>query len=353
MKTAIVILNWNTKHFLEEFLQSVTDSVTGADVIVADNNSTDGSVEYLNRNFPHIRKIFFDKNEGFTGGYNLAFEKIKGDNYKYMLLLNSDIEVVPGWFEPLEEWMEEHPECGACAPKLHSYKEKDMFEYAGAAGGFIDKYGYPFCRGRIMKKVEKDYGQYDSVKNVFWATGACLMVRCDLWEKLGGLDSRFFAHMEEIDLCWRMQLAGYKITIIPNSVIYHVGGGTLPNTSAMKLFLNYRNNLLMLDNNLKRTCSLTMSPARACFKAEKIIITRMILDAFSALTYLMCGKTKYFTAVIKAHRDYRKLRKQNKTNEIAKDGQRERITIDGFYEKSILLQYILKGKKIFQTIQKL
>ena len=257
MKTAIVILNWNGKHFLEKFLPGLADSISGGteqtEIIVADNGSTDGSLEFLSETFPSIHTITFDRNYGFTGGYNRALRQIDA---QYYILLNSDIEITDGWLEPLVEWMDTHPFCGACAPKLLSYADREMFEYAGAAGGMIDRYGYPFCKGRILKMTEKDYGQYDEPEDVLWASGACLMVRADIYRKTGGLDERFFAHQEEIDLCWRIQLEGYNVTVIPESKVFHVGGGTLQNGSPWKLMLNYRNNLLMLSNNLAKTYSL-------------------------------------------------------------------------------------------------
>jgi GT2 family glycosyltransferase len=273
MKTAVVILNWNTEGFLKEFLPGLLHSVgkvDGAEVIVADNASNDGSLKVMQELFPQVRTIAFEKNYGFTGGYNKAFEQIDSE---YFVLINSDIEVTENWLSPLVDWMDTHPECGACAPKLHSWQERDKFEYAGAAGGYIDRFGYPFCRGRVLKRLETDNGQYDNPKDVFWATGACLMVRSSLYRKLGGLDERFFAHMEEIDLCWRMQLEGYRISVVPQSVVYHVGGGTLPATSPFKLYLNYRNNLLMLENNLSRTFALKyrhLTPDKAAALLEEI-----------------------------------------------------------------------------------
>ena len=237
MKTAVVILNWNTEGFLRDFLPGLLQSVRnveGAEVIVADNASSDGSMTVMKEMFPQVRTIAFDKNYGFTGGYNRAFEQIDSE---YFVLINSDIEVPQDWLGPLVDWMDTHPECGACAPKLHSWQEREKFEYAGAAGGYIDLFGYPFCRGRVLKRLETDMGQYDTPADVFWATGACLMVRSSLYRRLGGLDERFFAHMEEIDLCWRMQLEGFKVTVVPESVVYHLGGGTLPASSPFKLFL--------------------------------------------------------------------------------------------------------------------
>lgn len=317
MKCAVVILNWNTEDYLRKFLPGVLDSTAGiADVVVADNASTDGSVNLLRSDFPSVRRIEFDKNFGFTGGYNKALSMLEG--YEYFVLLNSDIETPRGWLQPLLEWMEKTPSCGICAPKLHSYFDKDSFEYAGAAGGYIDRYGYPFCRGRILKRVEKDKGQYDGPPaRVFWATGACLMVRSSLWKHLGGLDDRFFAHMEEIDFCWRAALEGYETCVVTDSVVYHLGGGTLPNNSPFKLRLNFRNNLLMLRNNLAQTLALQyyskgISASKAAKKglrrASRRIFTRKLLDGCAAAGYLLCGKLSYVKAVAAAHREFRHLR---------------------------------------------
>lgn len=301
MKTAVVILNWDTKDFLEKFLPPLIESTEGldAEVIVADSASTDASMEMMSEKFPKIRQIRLEKNYGFTGGYNRALSLVDAE---YYVLINSDIEVPKNWLSPLVEWMDTHPECGACGPKLHSWYDRDMFEYAGAAGGYLDRYGYPFCRGRVMSKIEKDTGQYDTPANVLWVSGACLMVRSSLWNSLGGLDDRFFAHMEEIDLCWRIQLSGFKVTVVPSSVVYHIGGGTLPKKSPYKLFLNYRNNLLMLENNLPKTIGRK--------RARRRILTRMILDGMSGIVYLITGKWESFKAVVKAHREYRKLRRR-------------------------------------------
>lgn len=236
MRTAVVILNWNTKEYLERFLPGLLASATdGTEIIVADSASTDGSMEMLSEKFPTVRQIRLDKNYGFTGGYNRAFKAVcelpDAGDLEYFVLINSDIEVPQDWLKPLTDWMDSHPDCAACAPKLHSWYEKDSFEYAGAAGGMLDRFGYPFCRGRVLKRVEKDNGQYDSPAKVFWATGACLMVRKTEYSKMVGLDDRFFAHMEEIDLCWRLQLEGKNIFVVPQSVVWHLGGGTLPNDS--------------------------------------------------------------------------------------------------------------------------
>ena len=301
MKTAVVILNYNTRNYLEQFLPGLLASCEGLDaqVIVADNASADSSADFMQSHFPEIPLIVLEKNYGFTGGYNRALQMIEAD---YYVLINSDIEVPKGWLGPLVEWMDSHPECGACGPKLLSWHQRDTFEYAGAAGGLLDRYGYPFCRGRIMQKVEKDHGQYDQPADVLWCSGACLMVRSSVWKALGGLDDRFFAHMEEIDLCWRMQLRGWKVTMVPSSYVYHIGGGTLPNESPFKLRLNYRNNLLMLENNLPSTLG-------SRFKTRIRIFTRMCLDGLSALVYLLKGKWSFFRAVIQAHLEYRRLRR--------------------------------------------
>lgn len=337
MKIAVVILNWNTKDYLRMFLPPLLDSVAmfnggvsgletslaengsrqadgqpdWAEVVVADSASTDGSMEMMAEKFPSVRRIPLEKNYGFTGGYNRAL-KMLCDNpsediapasgetarsipYDLFILLNSDIEVTRDWLRPLADWMKEHPECGACGPKLHSWYERDMFEYAGAAGGWIDRFGYPFCRGRVLGKVEKDSGQYDTPSDVLWVTGACLAVRASVWNSLGGLDDRFFAHMEEIDLCWRMQLEGWKVTVIPESTVYHLGGGTLPKNSPQKLYLNYRNNILLLDNNLART----IGRRRAALR----IFCRKLLDGCSAMVYLLSFRMDFFRAVWRAHRD--------------------------------------------------
>ena len=362
MKTAVVILNWNTEGFLKEFLPSLlhsTAGVEGAEVIVADNASTDGSLKVMHELFPEVRTIALDKNYGFTGGYNIAFSQIDSDLF---VLINSDIEVTDGWLEPLVRWMEDHPGCGACAPKLHSWQERDRFEYAGAAGGYIDRYGYPFCRGRVLKRLENDHGQYDRPAEVFWATGACLMVRSSLYRRLGGLDERFFAHMEEIDLCWRMQLQGWRVTVVPDSVVYHVGGGTLPATSPFKLFLNYRNNLLMLANNLASTYALdafregyglTAAARKGRKQAERFILFRKMLDLMSASVYLMTLKTDCFKAVLKAHKEFRKLEHRHSESEICDFLQEhgKRSVVKGRYGRWIVLQSLLRGDGIFENIE--
>ena len=366
MKTAIVILNWNTEGFLKEFLPSLlrsTEKVHGAEVVVADNASTDGSMKVMSELFPDVKTISFDRNYGFTGGYNKAFQELdQSEKPEYFLLINSDIEVTENWLKPLVEWMDTHPECGACAPKLHSYQERDKFEYAGAAGGYLDKYGYPFCRGRVLKRLESDNGQYDSPADVMWATGACLMVRSSVYRDLGGLDERFFAHMEEIDLCWRMQLAGYKVTVVPESLVYHVGGGTLPASSPFKLFLNYRNNLLMLENNLAKTFALEFfrkgldaetAAKKGLKKAGRRIRQRKTLDWMSAMVYMLTFKTESFKAVRKAYKEYRSLVNRPDLEEVTAYvlSNGSKATVKGIYNRSIILRSLLKGKDIFRSIK--
>ena len=246
---AVIILNWNGSRLLRRYLPSVvatTDPAIGR-VIVVDNGSDDDSLEVLRREFPEVETIAFDKNLGFAAGYNKAIEMTR---YPYTVLLNSDVRTSEGWLQPLYDYMEAHPEVGAIQPKLLSDSDPSSFEYAGACGGFIDRNGYPFCRGRIFADCEHDEGQYDSVADIFWATGACLMVRSELYLSVGGLDSRFFAHMEEIDLCWRILLSGHSIKAVPDSKVYHLGGGSLPASNPRKTYLHFRNNLLMLHKNL-------------------------------------------------------------------------------------------------------
>lgn len=338
MKTAVVILNWNTKDYLKRFLPGLLESIHGmdAEVIVADSCSNDGSMELMAESFPDVRTIVLDANYGFTGGYNKALAQVDAE---YYVLINSDIEVPSEWLEPLVTWMDSHPDCGACGPKLKSWYDRSMFEYAGAAGGKIDRWGYTYCRGRVMKKVEKDEGQYDSPADVFWVSGACLMTRSSLWRQMGGLDDRFFAHMEEIDYCWRLQLEGYRITVVPESTVYHLGGGTLPSTSPWKLKLNFRNNLLMLKNNLARTYVTDgLKPSRAVRKAGWKIFFRMCLDGCSALVYLVTGKTKYFAAVVDAHKDYRRLKSVTEMEKLEQwDATRPQATVRGRFSGSILL----------------
>ena len=372
MKTAVVILNWNTEGFLKKFLPGLVSSVEkvdGAEVVVADNASTDGSMDAMSNEFPGVKTIAFDKNYGFTGGYNRAFSALCGTEEKpmegapqYFLLINSDIEVSENWLQPLVDWMDSHPDCGACAPKLHSWQERDKFEYAGAAGGYLDTFGYPFCRGRILSRLEQDKGQYDSPADVLWATGACLMVRSSVYMKLGGLDERFFAHMEEIDMCWRMQLEGWKVTVVPESVVYHVGGGTLPASSPFKTFLNFRNNLLMLENNLAKTyalkyfkegCSIKKAAYKGLRKANRLISQRRALDSLACLAYMFSGKSKLADAVEQASSEYLKLRQPATLSVVAEflEEYGEKASVKGLYRKSMVLESMLRGNRIFEAIK--
>ena len=317
MTTAVVILNWNTKQYLLKFLPGLLESVNGLDseVFVVDSNSTDGSMEMMAEKFPQVKTIKLDQNYGFTGGYIRGFEAIKVFKPKYFLLLNSDIEVGKGWLKPLIDHMEANPECGACSPKLHSWYEKNWFEYAGAAGGLLDSLGYPFCRGRILGSIDQDLGQYDGKpEKVLWGSGAALMVRSSVWEQLGGLDDRFFAHMEEIDLCWRMQLEGWSVEIVPASTVWHLGGGTLPKESPWKLHLNYRNNRVLLRKNLAKTLALRAlrrgdSPEDAARtglrKAALRLLIRNVLDYGAAFLFLATFKLRWAKAVLTGIREAR------------------------------------------------
>lgn len=286
IKLAIAILNWNGKHYLEQFLPTLIASCPGyAEVVIIDNASTDDSLAFLSEHYPQLRLIVNDQNYGFAKGYNVGLRQIEAE---YYCLLNSDIEVTPSWIEPVMDQMDADDQIAAVQPKLLSYHQRNQFEYAGAAGGFIDKYGYPFCRGRFFDVLEEDKGQYDTEKQIFWASGAALFVRSKLYHQLGGLDDDFFAHMEEIDFCWRINNAGYKIMFNPQSVIYHIGGGTLPKENPFKTFLNYRNDLFLLLKNLpKRRLAITF-------------FIRFFLDILAAFVFLLQGHGKDCKAVFKA-----------------------------------------------------
>lgn len=286
---AVVILNWNGEKFLQKFLPSVVmyTNADEADVVVVDNGSTDGSLEVLKNEFKTVKVVELDKNYGFTGGYNRGLKRLKG--YDYFLLLNSDVEVSEDYLAPLIATLERDKSVAAVQPKILSYDNRDYFEYAGASGGMIDMFGFPYCRGRVMSVVERDCGQYNDACEVFWASGAAMFVRSDLYLNFGGLDEDYFAHMEEIDLAWRFKNAGYKIMVEPKSVVYHLGGGTLPNNSPRKLFLNFRNSLFTLYKNL---------PSKGLFLK---LFLRMSIDGLIALVYLLKGEFSYFKAVFDAH----------------------------------------------------
>lgn len=332
MKTAVVILNWNGRKFLEMFLPRVVETCAGiADVVVADNGSSDDSVAFLEENFPEVRLIQNAENGGFAKGYNQALEQIESE---YYVLLNSDIEVTDGWIEPVIELMDSDGQIAACQPKILSYHEKNKFEYAGAAGGFIDKYGYPFCRGRIFQSIEKDTGQYDDNVEVFWATGACMFVRAKYYHELGGLDNDFFAHMEEIDLCWRLKHKGYKIMYCGGSTVYHIGGGSLNKTSARKTYLNMRNNATMLYKNLPRK------------KLYSTFFYRFVLDFAAAMKFLIDGGFKHFIAVLRAHIGFYFSYKKNRS-------KRKRIKhkkVSLIYQGNIVVDHFAGGVKKFSQL---
>jgi GT2 family glycosyltransferase len=336
-KVAVVILNWNGSGMLRRFLPSVLrySDPDDATVYVADNGSTDGSVDMLHREFPDIRVIGFDQNHGFAEGYNLALREVKEE---YAVLLNSDVEVSEAWLEPLITYMDVHPEVAACQPKIRSWHNKDCFEYAGAAGGFLDAYGYPFCRGRIMHIVEKDNGQYDTTVPVFWATGAALFIRLSDYLHSGGLDGSFFAHMEEIDLCWRLRARGRGVVCVPQSVVYHVGGATLKRESPGKTFLNFRNNLVMLYKNL---------PEKDLVRVMRM---RMFLDNLAALFFGLKGQFSNAVAVFEARKAFRAIR-ENYIRERTEN--LEKMIVDPVPEQiksSILAQFYVKGKRTFSQL---
>ncbi len=336
-KTAIVILNWNGIDFLRKFLPTVirysSDSET--DIYVADNGSTDGSIEYLAANYTGIKVFDLGANRGFAGGYNLAFEKI---NATYYLLLNSDIEVTEFWLRPLVQFMDSNPDVASCQPKIKSFSNRDSFEHAGAAGCFIDKYGYPFCRGRIFYQIEKDSGQYDTQTDIFWSSGACMIVRSETWKKAGGFDPSFFAHMEEIDLCWRFSKLGYRVCYIPESVIYHVGGGTLPYTSPFKTYLNFRNSLYLLYKNLPDS------------KLSKIMFFRMLLDGVAAIMFLLKGDGKNFMSVLNSHIDYYRNKPALRLRRKAVSELELNSTPGKVLNKSIVFEFYLRGRRTFDLI---
>lgn len=297
MKLAVIILNWNGREMMEKFLPSVVENTRGEDVsvIVADNGSTDDSVAWLRSNFPAVPVIEFAENYGFAGGYDRAVREVDAE---YTLLLNSDVETPPGWWQPLLSFMERHPEAGAVQPKIRSFRNRQLFEHAGAAGGLLDRMGYPYARGRVLSKVEKDSGQYDvsDGRQIAWASGAAMLVRTKAYYEAGGLDQEFFAHMEEIDLCWRMMLKGYKIFVVTDSVVYHYGGGSLAYGNPRKTYLNFRNNLLMLYKNLPEK------------KGRGKLFRRRLADTLGFFFFLFKGQFRDARAVIKAHNDFRRMK---------------------------------------------
>ena len=332
-KLAIVILNWNGRHLLETFLSNVVENSVDAEIIIADNASTDDSISYIRSNFPTIQIIQNDQNYGFAEGYNRSLQNVTAE---LILLLNSDIEVTANWLNPLLKTMED-PEIAGCQPKILSYKQRNHFEHAGASGGFIDKDYFPFCRGRIFDHFEEDHGQYDDEREIFWATGAAFLIRKELFTKAGGFDRDFFAHMEEIDLCWRIKKMGYRFHVVPESVVYHLGGGTLPYSSPRKVYLNFRNSLIMLIKN------------HSGWLFPKLF-WRMTLDGIAAIRFLIRGEMKQFFAVFNAHiYQYKNLRSLlKKRREIKSTEKNPNET--GLFQGSIIWNYYIKKVDRFDKL---
>jgi GT2 family glycosyltransferase len=334
---AVVILNWNGKSFLEKFLPSVCRSTYGnLELYVADNASTDDSVAFTREHFPQVKIIQNQSNSGFAGGYNEALQHVQADIY---VLLNQDVEVEPGWIEPVIAQMEQQPDIVACQPKLRAYADREEFEYAGAAGGWMDILGYTFCRGRILYTTEKDSGQYDDVQDVFWATGAALFIRSSSFHEVGGFDASFFAHMEEVDLCWRLQRAGYRISYCPGSTVYHVGGGSLPQGNPRKLYLNFRNNLMMLWKNLH--------PADRWI----ILTQRVFLDLLAAVKSLVAGKPRDMAAIFRAYRDYIRWKRQYDPSE-DKLPRKKLLQMEGVFHGIMIWRYYFLGRKKFSDLER-
>lgn len=339
MKTAVVILNWNGEKYLKQFLPILIKYTQHPEVelYVADNASTDQSLTVLNEQFPTVKIILLDKNYGFAGGYNKALAQIDSE---YFVLLNSDVEVTENWLQILIDYMDVNHDVAACQPKVRSFYNRSFFEHAGAAGGFIDMLGFPFCRGRVIGNAEEDRGQYDDIVDIFWATGACLMIRSEIFKKAGGLDEAFFAHMEEIDLCWRLSSRGYRVSCIPQSVIYHVGGGTLHIEHPHKTYLNFRNNLLMLYKNLpQQTLSKTMN-------------RRKLFDYLAAVQLFITGKPHNAKSVFRARYDFKKMlpdfEQKRKDNLL----QATKFDDPKILKKSIVIEYFLKNCKTYRQLIK-
>lgn len=335
-QTAVVILNYNGAGMLRRFLPSVIKYSSEASIYVADNGSSDESCDVVRNEFPAVKLLVLDHNYGFAEGYNRALAQV---DEEYAVLLNSDVEVTRGWLSPMTQFLDSNPEVAACQPKLLSFKQKDFFEYAGAAGGFIDKWGYTFCRGRIFNTVERDSGQYDDTTDVFWATGAALMIRNEVYKNNGGLDGRFFAHMEEIDLCWRLRSRGYRIACVPQSHVYHVGGATLKKENPQKTYLNFRNNLLMIYKNAP-DCQL-----------KKIMLFRKVFDNVAALKFLASGDYAAFKAVRKARRDFKAMR--SGYDKARAENMKLAVTthIPEVLKSSILYKYYLGFKHTYSSLK--
>lgn len=336
-KVAIVILNWNGQKMLAKYLPNVIEfSEEYAEIWVADNASTDGSMHMLQTEFLKVKTLVLEQNYGFAEGYNKALQKIEAE---YYILLNSDVEVSSNWLSPLIVFMDSHEEVAACQPKLLAEYARDSFEYAGACGGYIDKYGYPFCRGRIFDSVEKDHGQYDDPQEILWATGACLMIRSKDYWMANGLDGRFFAHNEEIDLCWRLRAMGRSIYCLPESKVFHVGGGTLPKSNPMKTFLNFRNNLTMLYKNLPDN------------ELKQVMRMRFFLDYLAAFQTLILNRNwGDFKAILKARKAFKKWKKDFVNDRRAIQDNRKVARVPQRTNYSILWKYYAKGIKTFNKL---
>lgn len=339
MRTAVVILNWNGEKFLNQFLPVLLQNtqLPDVDIYVADNASTDNSLSLLKEKFPTVKTVLLDKNYGFAGGYNKALAQIKAD---YFVLLNSDVEVTKNWLQPLLNYMNENKEVAACQPKIKSFYNRDYFEHAGASGGFIDYLGFPFCRGRVVGTAEEDRGQYDTVIDVFWATGACLLIRSELYNRVSGLDDEFFAHMEEIDLCWRLRSRGFRIVCIPQSTVFHVGGGTLHVEHPHKIYLNFRNNLLMLYKNLPQK------------SLGKIMRWRKLFDYAAAFQFFVTGKPHNAKSVFKARKDFKNMLPGFVDKRIENLSLATRTDFPEMLRKSIVIEYYLKGNKTYSKLIK-
>lgn len=335
MRSAVVILNWNGCHLLEQFLPKVIQYSPNSQVIVADNNSSDPSVEWLKKNHPEVEVIINPKNTGYAGGYNEALKQIDAEFY---VLLNSDIEVTEDWIKPMETLFDTDAQIAAIQPKIRGFKHRDQFEYAGAAGGYLDRMGYPFCRGRIFEETEVDLGQYDDAREVFWASGACMFVRSSVFHACQGFDESFFAHMEEIDLCWRMKNKGFKIMVEPKSVVFHIGGGTLSKSNWKKTYLNFRNNLEIIYKNIEGKYLL------------RSLFIRMVLDGIAALKFLFTNGVSHFYAIIRAHMHFYRLLpviRQKRRKLKQEEGIRN---TKGVYMGSIVWDYFFKKKKKFSDL---
>lgn len=330
MRVAVVILNWNGKTFLEKFLPNVLEHSKQATVYVVDNASKDGSVEFLKHAHPEVKIVETGGNFGYAGGYNKGLVDLTEDIF---VLLNSDVEVTENWLKPIVNVFENDPNIAVCQPKILQYDKKDHFEYAGAAGGYIDKFGFPFCRGRMFDTTEVDLGQYDDRQEIFWATGACMFVRNAVYKEFGGLDDDFFAHMEEIDFCWRTKRAGYKVLVEPASKVYHVGGGTLSKSNPWKTFLNFRNGLELLAKNLPKG------------KLIPTLFIRMIFDGVAAWKFLLSGQPKDFWAVFRAHMAF-----YGRLGKTLKKRSGNFQLVNGVYNGSVVFTYFAKGVKKFSQL---